>query len=97
MSQENQWPMPGWHDSLPDPDKEAATVRVLLSLAAIYASEQGTATALAEALRINTSTILQARARGVVSATLAIDIEKLLGRDRFPRELFRPDLFLIED
>ena len=92
---QNQWPRPGWHDSLPEPDQAAATVRVLLSLAAIYCSESGTATALAEALDLGPSSILQAKQRGKVSGELAVKLEELLGREHFPRELFRPDLFLI--
>ncbi len=87
--------MPAWHDSLPDPDKSAATVRLLLSLAAIYASEQGTASALAQALGMKPSAILQARKRGIIGADMALKLESLLGRAHFPRELFRPDLFLI--
>lgn len=92
---DNQWPMPAWHESVPEPDKQAACVRLLLGLAAIYASEVGTLSALALALQETPEAIRQARARGRVTPEIAIKIETLLGRERFPRELFRPDLFVI--
>lgn len=95
MLLDNQWPMPAWHDSVPEADKAATKLRILLSLAAIYASEDGTATKLAERLDVGNSAILQAKARGKISGEMAVKIELLLGRDLFPRELFRPDLFLI--
>ena len=91
----NQWPMPAWHDSVPEPDKQAACVRLLLSLAAIYATEAGTLGALAAALDEKPEAIRQARARGRITPEIAIKIETLLGRERFPREIFRPDLFVI--
>ena len=88
--------MPGWHDSLPEPERAKATVRFLLSVAAVYASEEGTSVALAKALGLGSTAILQARSRGKLSGEMAVKIEELLGREHFPRELFRPDLFVIE-
>ena len=96
MSQHYQWPMPAWHDSLRSADQGPSKTRILLSLAAVYATEAGTASGLADALGMKPSAILQARARGIVSPEMAIKLEELLGRAHFPRELFRPDLFLIE-
>lgn len=96
MSTEKQWPMPSWHDSLPDEEKAAARAKVLLTLAALYATQSGTATAFAELLELSPTTVLQAKARGKVSGELAVKIESILGRSLFPRELFRPDLFVIE-
>ena len=82
---------------MPEEDKAAAKLRWLLSLAAIYASRDGTATALAEALDTGNTAILQAKARGRISGEMAVKLESLLGRDLFPRELFRPDLFIVAD
>jgi len=89
--------MPSWHDSVPEADRDCARVRTLISLAAIYASESGTLQRLAEGMGINTTAILQAKSRGKISGELAVKIEELLGRDLFPRELFRPDLFVIAE
>lgn len=95
MLSQNQWPMPAWHDSLPAEEKAAAKLRMLLSLAALYATEAGTATALAQALGVGDTAVIQARIRGKVSGEMAVKLEALLGREHFPRELFRPDLFVI--
>jgi hypothetical protein len=92
----NQWPMPAWHDALPESDKGAASVRVLLSIAAVYACESGTLSDLADKLGIKRDALLQTKRRGRITPELAVKIEELLGRERFPRELFRPDIFLIE-
>lgn len=92
---EIQWPTPGWHESLPADERERASARLLLDLAAIYATPQGTSSALARRLGLSTTAILQARKRGKVSPELAVSIEGLLGRGQFPRELFRPDLFVV--
>lgn len=97
MSLKNQWPEPDWLDSLPVAEREASKVRVLLSLAAIYASPSGTAAALAHALDMRPTALLQARSRGQVSGEMAVKIEAVLGRECFPRELFRPDLFVISE
>lgn len=95
MLSQNQWPMPSWLDSVPEDERDATKLRILLSLAAIYASECGTASRLAECLGAGPSAILQAKARGKISGEMAVKLEALLGRELFPRELFRPDLFLI--
>jgi hypothetical protein len=96
MPSQKQWPMPAWHESVPAEEKPAATIRLLLSLAAVYASEEGTASALADRLGLGKTAILQAKSRGRISPDLAVQLESLLGRDLFPRELFRPDLFVVE-
>jgi len=95
MLTQNQWPTPSWLDSLPEEEKTQARLRWLLSLAALYASETGTATALAELLDSGPTAILQAKSRGRISGEMAVKLETLLGRELFPRELFRPDLFVI--
>lgn len=97
MTLENQWPEPSWLDSVPASEREAAKLKMLLNLAAIYASEEGTSTALAKALGVGNTAVLQAKARGRVSGEMAIKLEGLLGREHFRRELFRPDLFLISE
>jgi len=93
---QNKWPMPAWHDDLPEGERAAAALRHLLSLAALFASREGTATALAKALGVGNTAVLQAKVRGKISGEMAVQIEALLGRDLFPRELFRPDLFVVE-
>ena len=96
MPSEKQWPTPAWHESVPAEKKPAAKIRTLLNLAAVYASEEGTASALADRLGVGKAAILQARSRGKISGEMAVQLESLLGRELFPRELFRPDLFVVE-
>lgn len=90
------WAMPAWHDEMPEAERAAATIRHLLNLAAIYATREGTATALSRALGVGDTAILQAKVRGKISGEMAVKLEALLGRELFPRELFRPDLFVVE-
>lgn len=90
------WPMPAWHDEMPEAERAAAVLRHLLNLAAIYATREGTATALSKALGVGDTAILQAKVRGKISGEMAVKLEALLGRELFPRELFRPDLFVVE-
>jgi hypothetical protein len=90
------WPMPAWHGDVPEEEKSAATTRHLLNLAAIYATREGTATALSKALGVGDTAILQCKVRGRISGEMAVKLEALLGRELFPRELFRPDLFVVE-
>lgn len=88
--------MPLWYESVPEEDRDTVKLRLLLSIAAIYASQDGTATKLAELLGVGNTAILQAKFRGKISGEMAVKLESCLGRDHFPRELFRPDLFTIE-
>ena len=92
---ENQWPMPEWHESLPADEQAKAETRVLLDLAAIYATPEGTCSALARRLGYGHTALTQARRRGKIGPELCVKLESLLGREHFPRELFRPDLFAV--
>lgn len=95
MNVENQWPMPKWLGEIPDVERQPATTRFLLCLAAIYIKDRGSTADLARELGLNANQINVMKARGQVSGEIAVKIETLLGRETFPRELFRPDLFLI--
>ena len=96
MKTEPSWPMPSWLADLPDVERERARVRFLLCLASIYLQDKGTPADLSTALGLNPNQVNVMKTRGIVSGEIAVAVEKLLGRDLFPRELFRPDLFLIE-
>ena len=93
---QTKWPMPAWHDEVPEAERAAACLRHLLNLAALYASREGTATSLAKALGVGDTAILQAKVRGKISGEMAVKLETLLGRELFAREIFRPDLFIVE-
>src|SRR5688500_4377125 len=91
------WPSPTWLDGVADEtERESERLRVLLGLACIYHSRRGKLADLAESLGITANALAIAKARGQVSPEMAIALEKALGRDLFPREAFRPDIFVIE-
>lgn len=80
-----------------DMDVEGASVRrarFMIRLAALYYSPSGQLKELATALGMHPSAL---SSYDEVSPSLAIRIEELLGRERFPRETLRPDLFLINE
>lgn len=95
MSTKFEWPMPAWLAQTPDVDRPQARTRFLLCLAAVYVAERGNQSKLARAIGSHIKTVLAAGDRGQVSPEMAIAIESVLGRELFPRELFRPDLFNI--
>ena len=92
----NGWPEPAWIAELHKEKRDAARVRYFINLAATYASEKGTLIELSKALGVTYPALNSARARGAVAPELAVKIEGLLGRDRFPRELFN-DIFALTE
>lgn len=91
------WPEPSWLGEITDPaTREEARIRFHLSLAAIYCTENGRLDDLARCLGKPKGTVRTQRYRARPSHTLAIGIEETLGRDLFPREMFRPDLFTVK-
>lgn len=92
-----KWPEPGWLGTIPDEiEREAERVRLVLSLACLYHSQKGSPATLAEAIGMTPNAFAIMKSRGKVSPQNAIALEGELGRDLFPREAFRPDLFEIE-
>lgn len=87
--------MPSWLAEIPDVERSKARTRFLLCLASAYTAERGDKTKLAQAIDAKVKTMHAANERGQVSPEMAIAIETALGRDLFPRELFRPDLFTL--
>lgn len=95
MSDKFQWPMPSWLGDLPDVEAKVAKTRILLCLASAYCGERGNLSRLARRMNVPEQTVHSAADRGQVSPEMAIALETLLGREHFPRELFRPDLFTL--
>lgn len=89
-----QIPTPGYHKDLTPEESATAHARFLIKLAALYYSPGGQVKDLSAACGLapgHLSSLLS------ISPETAIKIEKVLGRELFPRELFRPDLFLIKE
>lgn len=88
------WPSPKWLDGITDDSKrEEARHRLLLGLACLFHSPEGKTGDLAEALGMTANNLSLIKTRGRVSPEIAIDIERILGREHFPRELFHPALY----
>jgi hypothetical protein len=91
---QQQWPEPAWIAELQERDRPAAKVRYYLNLAAAFHSEDGGLPALSEALGRSKPHLNVCRQRGRVSPEIAVEIETVLGRENFPRELFN-DIFTV--
>ena len=90
MSSPEQFPIPGW--ATPD-DRVEFTIR----LAALYHGMEGSLGDLSEALGGSRSLLHMAlKSKGGINAQTCIRLEELLGREHFPREFFRPDIFVAE-
>lgn len=70
--------------------------RFAVRLAALYFSEAGELSALSEGLGYSRSALHMALNTNGLNADHCIKLEKLLGREWFPREFFRPDIFIAE-
>jgi hypothetical protein len=91
MSSISPLPLPQWVASATDSERLSLSVNFHLRLAAAYASPSGDLSTLANLIGETPNSILLSRHRGCCSHDIAIKIEKLLGAEMFPRELFRPE------
>lgn len=89
MSIKEQWPLPPWLAQATEKDRVSFYLRL-----AIAFTETGTPTELANKVGVTPNTIHLAKHRGQCTSDLAIRIEKLHGRELFPRELFYPEPML---
>lgn len=90
MSPKNTFSLPEW---VKPEDRQEFVVR----LAALYHNRTGSLRELSEALGASGSLLhMSIKQPGGVRAETCLKIEKLLGRDCFPREFLRPDLFVTE-
>lgn len=90
MSHSEKFPVPAW--VAPDQRAEFA-----VRLAALYLSMDGSLGDLSEALGGSRSLLHMAlKSKNGLSAPICIKLEELLGRETFPREFFRPDIFVAE-
>jgi hypothetical protein len=93
---QNKWPEPAWIAELPECDRNRARTAFYLNLAATFHNDRGSLNALSCALGFSKPYLNVCRARGVVSPTVAVQIESKLGRERFPRELFN-SIFIVAE
>jgi hypothetical protein len=89
-------PLPAWVSSHQTPETvDRAKLCFIMRLAALYHNDKGSVGRLALACGLAESTFHQAMKRGEIAPGHAVEIERLVGRPLFPRELFRPDLFTL--
>ena len=70
--------------------------RFVVRLAALYYSKKGEISALSIGLGYSHSALHMALNGNGLNVDHCIKLEKLLGREWFPREFFRPDIFIAE-
>lgn len=86
MSSPALFPVPSW---VQPEDRQ----RFAVALAALYHNPTGSISVLSEALGLSRATLNMALKGPGISERNCLALEALLGRDLFPREFFRPDLF----
>lgn len=87
------------HEKFPIPGHITPEQRAefAVRLAALYHKMDGSMGDLSEALGGSRSMLHMAlKSKGGLSAPTCIKLEELLGRETFPREFFRPDIFVAE-
>lgn len=89
MSRREMMPVPDW---VGPEQRQSFVVR----LAALYHNSTGSLGVLSEALGGSKTMLHMALKQNGLNANHCIKLEELLGRDLFPREFFRPDIFLPE-
>lgn len=97
MTNTFEWPEPHWLADLPDVERQQAKTRFLLCIAQAYFGDKASIGDFCTALNLPHNHLSVMKSRGSVSGETAVQIERLLGREHFPRELFRPDLFIIAE
>lgn len=68
--------------------------RFAVRLAALYFHEDGSLGTLSKGLGASRTMLHMALKQGGLTVKHCIALEELLGRENFPREFFRPDIFL---
>lgn len=87
--------LPNWINDLPSERQEDARRCYVLRLAALHYSEGGHLKTLSTGIGFAPNTLAAYLGQNQpITAEVAVKLEELLGRTLFPRELFRPDLFL---
>lgn len=88
------FPLPKYLEGLGDDELKAARCRFLIRLCALHYSPEGRVNALSERLGLASNTLTQLTN---ISPELAVKLEDVMGREHFPRELFRPDVFTVAE
>lgn len=82
-------------DTLSEPKRSSEIIHYLIRLAALHHNRDGNLRMLGRACGFSHNTLFMAASRGHMSPAMAIKLEEVLGREYFPREVFRPDIFVV--
>lgn len=89
-------PLPAWVSACQTAESvDRAKLCFIIRLAALFHNEKGSVGQLSIACGLAESTLHQALKRAEIAPGHAVEIERVVGRSLFPRELFRPDLFTL--
>lgn len=94
MTDLNRWPEPAWLAAVPPHEREAARLKFLVALAALYHNPEGSPIKMSRALGLHSTSLSAIKSRGSISADMALKIEHALGPDLFPWQVFLPELLL---
>ncbi|AAQ63374.1 hypothetical protein Nazgul73 [Burkholderia phage BcepNazgul] len=87
-------PMPAWFDALSPEEQETERTKLVLKLAAIYASREQTVQRLSELVGYSSNTLGALSSTGrALRPELCIEIEKAVGHEYLPRRLLNPHIF----
>lgn len=82
---------------LPPAEQETARIRYVILCAAAWYSHEGHLSKLSVACGWHSMTVAMMVHKGYVAVEAAIKLEKVLGRQYFPREVFSPKLAIPAD
>lgn len=85
-----QFPLPQRINLLPEPERERATARFHIRLAALYHNDTGALGKLSTALGMHEKSLANCPA---IQGVTAIAMEDVIGDPAIDRKTFRPDLF----
>jgi hypothetical protein len=89
--------LPAWLETLPETEREDARRRFLLRLAALYDCPEGHMKHLSEGIGLAPNTLATYLSQSQpITPEIAVKLETRLGKDLFPRSVFRPDIFSCE-
>jgi hypothetical protein len=88
--------IPKWVNDKPANERQFARQRLLINIAAAYATEEGTIRAMCKALGRQKSYFARYISYTnpiIITAEIAVEVERLIGKDAVPREELAPHIF----
>lgn len=94
---ESEFKLPAWLDAMPHSEQARARAKVIVHIAAAFASPGGTVDALSLAMGYRGRTVVSALNQGRYDKAFPVDfimrLEDAIGRGTIPREIMNPEVF----